>query len=98
MPMRIGGGIKNKLLEACSMGKPIVVSPLAVEGLEIGDASNKPWIICHSKKDWIDNICRLWKSENDRSVLGHSTRNYALEKHSWLQTAEKLVKFVGDMK
>ena len=41
LPMRCGGGIKNKLLEAAAMGKAILASPRAVDGL-IGSDSLAP--------------------------------------------------------
>ncbi len=34
-PMRIGRGIQNKVLEALSMGRPVVATPLAAEGIDI---------------------------------------------------------------
>jgi len=33
-PMRIARGVQNKVLEAMAMGKPIVVTPAALEGIE----------------------------------------------------------------
>ena len=35
VPLRQGGGLRVKMLEACSAGKAIIASPLAVEGLSL---------------------------------------------------------------
>ena len=56
LPMRCGGGIKNKLLEA--MAKPILASPRAVDGLELGRGSPRI-VICHRPPDWVRTLRRL---------------------------------------
>ncbi|HQU16071.1 MAG: sugar transferase [Chromatiales bacterium 21-64-14] len=36
-PLRIARGVQNKVLEAMAMAKPVVASPQALDGLELGD-------------------------------------------------------------
>jgi O-antigen biosynthesis protein len=36
-PLRIGSGIKGKLLTALAMGLPVVATPVAVEGMHMAD-------------------------------------------------------------
>ncbi len=36
-PLQIGCGVQNKVLEAMAMAKPVVVSPLACEGIRVAD-------------------------------------------------------------
>ncbi len=97
MPIRTGGGIKNKLLEACSMGKPIVTSQTAVAGLEIGDEPSDPWIVARSGEDWINAIESLWKNSEMRLRLGNSARRYVVKKYSWRQAANKFVDFITEV-
>jgi len=59
LPMRCGGGIKNKLLEAAAMTRPIVASPRAVRGLEF-DHGAKPLLVCCTHRQWVDSISQLW--------------------------------------
>ena len=35
VPLRQGGGLRVKMLEACAAGKAIVASPMAIEGLSL---------------------------------------------------------------
>ena len=98
MPLRTGGGIKNKLLEACAMGKPIVASQTAVAGLDTRNESSGPWIVARSKKDWAESIKLLWTNREIRLRLGRSARDYVVGNHSWRMAANKLVDFIGKLK
>jgi glycosyltransferase involved in cell wall biosynthesis len=98
MPIRTGGGIKNKLLEACSMGKSIIASQTAVAGLEIKDGSSVPWIMANNKNEWIEAIKLLWANPNMRLRLGDSARNYSEKHHSWIQAAKNFTRFINQIK
>jgi glycosyltransferase involved in cell wall biosynthesis len=98
MPIRTGGGIKNKLLEACAMGKPIVASQTAVAGLEMRDESSEPWIVARHKDDWVKAIKLLWTRQEIRLRLGNSARGYVVINHSWRQAAHKFVDFAREIK
>lgn len=96
MPIRIGGGIKNKLLEACALGKSVIASPTAVAGLESKNGSSQPWILARSAEDWIKAIELLWTNPEIRMTLGRSARNFVLKNHSWSEAAGKLVGFIQE--
>lgn len=98
MPIRIGGGIKNKLLEACALGKSIVASPTAVAGLQSSNDGPQPWIVARSKEEWINAIKLLWTNSETRITMAQSARSYVLENHSWREAASKLTGFVQDIK
>src|SRR5262249_35776594 len=40
VPLRLGGGMRVKVLEALAAGKPIVASPLALEGFDVMDGKH----------------------------------------------------------
>ncbi|MFZ0931412.1 MAG: glycosyltransferase family 4 protein [Syntrophobacteraceae bacterium] len=98
LPMRTGGGIKNKLLEACAMGKPIVASRTAVAGLQAGNESSEPWIIARNREDWINAIKLLWTNTETRANFGNSARNFVVEHHSWRQAAVRFVGFTSELR
>ena len=97
MPMRIGGGIKNKLLEACALGKPVVASPRAVAGLGHNQDGLQPWMVAQGKEEWVKAIKLLWSSPETRATMARSARKYIVQNHSWRQAASTLVNFVRDM-
>jgi glycosyltransferase involved in cell wall biosynthesis len=88
MPFQSGGGIKNKLLEAASMGKAIVCTPIACGGLR-GDP---PLVSAGSAHEWIEAIAELWADPAARGRLGDDARAWAVREHSWERTARDAVK------
>ena len=97
MPIRIGAGIKNKLLEACAMGKPIVSSPTAAAGLNINSESSEPWTVALKVVDWVNAIKMLWANGQIRQQSGRSARDYVLENHSWHKAAGTFFDFTRTM-
>lgn len=86
LPMQSGGGIKNKLLEAAAMAKPIVCSSRACNGLNVGNS--RPVQVARSPQQWVDALLSLWESRARRVVLGTAARRWVTEAHCWQTTAE----------
>ena len=93
LPIRCGGGIKNKLLEAAAMGKPIVASPRAVDGLDY-DQDRPPFLVCRSVRDWQEAIGRVWSDGDFASKLARRARRWVASRHTWKGAAEKLARWV----
>jgi glycosyltransferase involved in cell wall biosynthesis len=89
LPFVSGGGIKNKLLEAASMGKAIVCSPVACGGLHL--AASPPFRIARSPEQWAQQLLRLWQDEEQRRNLGMQARRWVLEAHAWSAAARQAV-------
>ena len=96
LPLRCGGGIKNKLLEAAAMGMPIVASRRAVKGLvpescpkgiESGVA---PLAVAGSIDDWVATIVRIWTNPALASQLGRAARKWVETDHRWSRAADEL--------
>ena len=96
LPMRSGTGIKNKLLEAAAMGRPIIASPHAVRGLRFDD-EQKPLLICNQASQWIETICRLWSDPALMAKLGNDARQWVVRCHSWQAAAGNLVRWIDSM-
>lgn len=84
MPFHSGGGIKNKLLEAASMAKPVVCTAMACHGLQ----GHPPLTVVDSIGAWVETISRLWDDEQERARLGRQAREWVVREHSWTRTAE----------
>jgi glycosyltransferase involved in cell wall biosynthesis len=80
LPFVSGGGIKNKLLEAASMGKAILCSPRACSGLAGGDP---PFTVCRRPRDWADGLARLWQDDAARRKAGAAARDWVVKQHTW---------------
>jgi glycosyltransferase involved in cell wall biosynthesis len=85
LPFRSGGGIKNKLLEAAAMGKPIVCSPRAANGLK----GEPPLMLARSAGDWSRALCRLWDDKAQREKAGAEGRRWVTSHHSWDASARQ---------
>lgn len=96
LPMRCGGGIKNKLLEAAAMGLSIVASPRAVDGLEFG-ASPAPMALCQTRAQWVQRISELWREPEAAANLGREARQWAQSHHDWRRAACELVRWLNGL-
>ena len=89
LPMQSGGGIKNKLLEAAAMARPVLCSSRACNGLNLG--SSQPLRIAAHPQQWVDGLVSLWNSAADRRSLGLAAREWVGAAHSWTTTAQNAV-------
>lgn len=95
LPMRHGFGIKNKLLEAAAMARPIVASPRAVSGLS-WNAARPPFEICKSETDWIAAIVRLWTNREHTESLRWRARQWVRREHRWSDAATRVVNEINE--
>lgn len=93
LPMRCGGGIKNKLLEAAAMGLPILASPKAVKGLS-WPAHATPISLCTTPDDWVHQIERVWFDGVLSNALRRDARDWVTNEHTWPNAAIQLVDFL----
>ncbi len=89
LPLRCGAGIKNKLLEAAALGRPIIASPRAVAGLDFGQAP-PPLMVCDQPPAWGTAIRRLWSDSVLAARLAREGRQWVQRHHSWPAAAATL--------
>lgn len=85
LPFVSGGGIKNKLLEAAALGRPILCTPRACSGLR-GDLPGSV-VSLEGPEQWIERMVALWSDPEERSLLGERARAAVIESHSWTAAA-----------
>lgn len=88
-PLHLARGIQNKVLEAMACGLPTVVSPQSAEGIDA--TSGKEFYIADTPEDWVDTLCRLAASPEQRKLIGKAARMLAEDRYSW---SAKLSKFI----
>lgn len=88
VPMVSGGGIKNKIMEAWAMARPVVCTPMALGDLP-GVHGRNVWIAGHPR-ELADAVLRLASDAELRRRLGWAGRRTALEACSWDRAAERL--------
>lgn len=86
-PLRAGTGIKNRILQAMAMGKPIVGSPLSVEGLDVRDG--KEVLVASDAGAFVRQILFLLRNPAERERLGREARRFVERNHSLSKLAER---------
>jgi len=87
-PIRDGGGTRLKVLDALAMGKPVVGTGLAVEGLDLVEEEH--YLRAESPDAYVRQIRRLEKDPALRERLGRTGRRLVEERYSWDVIATKL--------
>ncbi|MCB9383885.1 MAG: glycosyltransferase [Bryobacterales bacterium] len=83
-PFVSGTGVKNKLLEGAAMGRALLVSPMATDGLRGADPA--PWRLCKKPEQWRDALLELWRDPRAAAELGARARRWVENNHSWEAT------------
>jgi len=87
-PLRIARGIQNKVLEAMAMGKPVICSPAALEGLTA--EPGRHLLVANQPTDWQTAIANLLAEKDFVMSLGLSARSFVERNHAWDQTLMQL--------
>jgi glycosyltransferase involved in cell wall biosynthesis len=91
VPLRIGGGTRLKIVEAMSMGKPIVSTRLGAEGIEV--EHDRELLLADTPAELCREIGRILDDPLLGSRLGQAARATAENKYSWETAAAKLAAF-----
>lgn len=83
-PLRMGAGLKNKVLEALAMGMSIVATPLSVDGIAV-EHGQSAWI--SDVDSMADSIVHLLKNPDLQQKLSRNARALIESQYSWSQTA-----------
>ena len=81
VPLRMGGGMRVKVLEALEAGKALVASPRAIEGLPL--AHGDQLLIAETDAEFVDAIVKLIDDPALRAELAVSARAWALAQLGW---------------
>jgi glycosyltransferase involved in cell wall biosynthesis len=79
-PLRVGAGVKGKLITALSYGIPVVASPIAVEGAEL--APEMDVLVANDPAEFAAQIIRLYRDEALWNRLSKSGQTVVREKYS----------------
>ena len=84
-PMRSGVGIKNKVLEAWACARPVVLTPMATNGLVLPEGHTS--LVQQSAAGMAAAILLLLRDDARRHVLGQSARAHVEQHCSWRHAA-----------
>ena len=87
LPVRLGGGMRVKSLEALAAGKAIVASGLALAGLDVVDGRDV--LVAESDAEFAEKIVRVLGDPELRVSLAANARRFAVEHLSWDQRIQE---------
>jgi len=91
-PMRSGAGIKNKVLEAWSCERPVVMSAIATNGLSLDDACRS--LVADDPAEFADHLVRLLGDAGERRRLGRAGYALAAANHTWAKSADAITQLL----
>lgn len=80
-PLRLGGSMRGKVLEALGAGKALVATPRAAEGVDA--VPGRHFELAATETELVDVLARLLLDPERRRALAVSARGWALEHLSW---------------
>lgn len=81
VPMRMGGGVRLKVLQAMSMGCAVVSTPMGIEGIEAQDG--KEVALARSASEFVQTTLMLLAQEERRAALGRAARALVAVRYAW---------------
>ena len=87
-PLRVGAGIKNKVLEALAMACPTVATPLSVDGIAV---EHEESALIASIDTMPQHVIRLMQQRDLAQKLGQAGRQLIETKYSWSGVAEAYI-------
>lgn len=97
-PLRIGAGVKNKLLAAMSMGLPVVTNALSLSGIAANNDEHV--IVASSANEFADKIDAVFRDRTLARRLSDNGRRLVEQQYTWSSQAmlleQALLKLVSE--
>jgi glycosyltransferase involved in cell wall biosynthesis len=87
-PLRLGQGIKGKILEGMAAGAPVVATPLANEGIRA--EPGRQILLAKTPREFCRQVLRVVEDAALWETLSAQGRAFVQENHSWKSRADQL--------
>jgi len=94
-PLLSGAGIKNKILEAWAMSKPIVATSISCEGLDAKDGDNI--LVADNARMFAQKVTMILSDGNTRAKLVKRGRKHVEDSFSWRSKAKMIENIMCDI-
>jgi glycosyltransferase involved in cell wall biosynthesis len=95
VPIRFGTGVKNKVLEAMAMSKPVVATTEAVENIPVINGENI--IIANEPMAMAEETISLLKDRDRARSIGYAAREHVHKLLSWAAVGRQLLSIYEDV-
>jgi sugar transferase (PEP-CTERM/EpsH1 system associated) len=90
VPMRIGGGVRLKVLEALAMEVPVVATQMGAEGVE-GLAHGVHALLADKPAEFAAEVCRVLRDRHVARQLAVAGRALVVERYDWQAIVPRMV-------
>lgn len=92
-PVKIAGGIQNKVLEAMAMEIPVVTTPEGAEGI---DETETFLHIAKTNDEYAQKVIDLLNNQQTNTEKTNNARNFVIENFSWKKVGTDLDKLIKE--
>lgn len=96
IPIRVGGGMRVKILELMASGKPIVTSTIGAEG--ICYTKNKDILIADTENEFVSVLSELLNNSERLKSIGVNARKTVVSLYSWNSIISQYENYLRDVK
>lgn len=89
-PMQIARGIQNKVLEAMSLNRPVICSPMAMEGINAAEGEHIH--ITNDVQSIVDHVCGYLNGNLNNTS---ANREWIISNFTWRQTLSPLMTLIA---
>ena len=87
-PLRVGSGVKNKILAAMAMQKATVATSMSIDGLDLAD--NREVLLADKPQDFAEKVVRLLTDQKAAQQLGSNGLARVQGQYSWAAMGKAL--------
>ncbi len=95
VPLRIGSGMRIKILELMGMGRVVITTSMGVEGIDARHQEHL--LICDDPEEFAEHIAHYLNSPEESARIGENARKLVQEKYSWDIVGNKLYKVYAEL-
>lgn len=95
VPLRVGGGTRIKILEACAAGRPTVSTTLGAEGLSL--EAGKEIILADEPTEFACSVVKLLRDPDLRDAIARPARSAVVERYSQLALKKALEELLSNL-
>ncbi len=95
VPMRMGSGVRLKVLQAMAMGVPIVSTSLGMAGVEAENGTH--FLLANSPSEFARQIVEALGNRRLRQSIGEAARKLACEHYDWQVIVPRLEIFYQEL-